>query len=293
LLEQWRKLEARLIRIRALTLGVILALGMGTIAAGITLGATGGGCGDNIVSRQADADLYSSSAPMVTVDAAFAYIAKNNTYFYPCGRGGVAGDDGASAWVSLQPGPGNPQWGSPNAIAQIGIVSCDYDFLLAACDSTPNVFWASGGCNGFIPWPGLISGTDPGSGHYFEVRVNWSLQQVEYYGPDGTLAKTTSLSDPTINCWASAALRSAIAAETSDRGDSLGGSPDSQTIRFTHLQFHSPQTGWRTYGDFSGNDFYSQYSANGDSRYPKMDFGNDGDGVGRETWMRAWTVYQP
>lgn len=123
------------------------------------------------------------------------------------------------------------------------------------------------------------------------MRLNNTLQQVEYYGPDGTFAKTTSYSDPGISCWITYPVYSSVFTETADRGDSIGGTLDSQTVRFTHLQYHSPQYGWARYGAVT-TPAYQQYPS-GDVHDPRLDHGDDGVGVGREVWMRSWTVYTP
>jgi hypothetical protein len=284
------------IRVRAFFIAAILGvLSLGSFGAGTALASTGGPCGDAYASRQADANMFSQSTPnYIAVDGSFAYISKNDTYFKLCTQPPVSSGDGPSAWVSLIPGPSNPNYGDLRSIVQIGITICNFSSL-SVCDSTVNVFWASASCNVLQqPWPGYISGTDPGSDHYFEVRLNNSLHRVEYYGPDGTLAKTTSYSDPGISCWITGPLMSAIAGETVDRGDSLGGASDSQTIRFTHMQYHSPQYGWARYGDH-GTASNPQYipSPFGDVHDPQFDHGDDGVAYSREVWMRVWTQYQP
>lgn len=242
------------------------------------------------VDRQADANSYNQLTPhYVRVDGSFAFFEKNDTYFKPCAPVNIG--DSSSAWVSLIPDQSNPNYLDGVSIVQIGIINCNttsYD----ACDNTVNVAWASGGCGfGTWPGPGLISRTDPGSGHYFEVRLNNTLQQVEYYGPDGAFAKSTPYSDPGISCWITYPVYSAVFTETADRGDSIGGLLDSQMVRFTHLQYHSPQYGWARYGAVTTPSY--QPFPSGDVHDPKFDHGDDGVGVGREVWMRSWTVYTP
>ena len=144
--------------------------------------------------------------------------------------------NGTMAWVSVEAGNTNPQYGNLDAILQIGIIRCA-DLGVAACkgnSAAPRYFWAYGGCNGAFPNPRDLGQADYWN-HKYQVIQSGSTW---YLTIDGITKASILNSHSSIACWSSGDLNAGIFAEKWDRGDSFGNSsPGEDKLRFRNIQY--------------------------------------------------------
>lgn len=129
-------------------------------------------------------------------------------------------DNGASAWLSLQP------YGSSNTsqIVQIGIISCSTSSLNPVCggSGSDHFFYAYAGCNNTVPNAIDLGVADHWS-HNYTMQSGWQ-NGLRWFGGsiDGVWKFTVWSNDSRISCWATGPTNGNWMGEQWDWGDSLG-----------------------------------------------------------------------
>lgn len=132
---------------------------------------------------------------------------------------GLDSISGPSYWVALVSASG-----ASNAILQIGVVKCMNPIRDACNSGSSKLFWAYGGCNGYVPYPRLLSPT-PSSG----VELNVKRLSNGYYKlyADGVEKASIYKGDAGISCWADTGdVDADVSCERWDSGDMCGTSLD-------------------------------------------------------------------
>lgn len=140
--------------------------------------------------------------------------------FRPCSWNNAM--NGASAWVAIEPGSGNPQNGNVVAILQIGVAACAH-YIESGCQSyTKRLVWAEGGCGLSVPDYQDLGVTIDDAYHVYEIRhLSGDTYRLSFDG----VAKLTFVGQnhDDIKCWiGSNYTKGAWAMERWDRGDGLG-----------------------------------------------------------------------
>lgn len=157
---------------------------------------------------------------------------------------------GPSYWVSLIPGPGNAYYGGDHAIIQIGVIRCDLLFS-QACDGTPNIFYAAGGCNDIRPTAEFLADAPTGAITFAVRRVTGGGYWLTAVQNSVTIAEASiSGTARSTSCWASGTgdvTMAQIACERWDPGDNCGATTG--TIVFDDIRYQQSVDGaWYTPG---------------------------------------------
>jgi hypothetical protein len=197
--------------------------------------AQGGTCVDTAV-----VNLFSGEVRDVTQLAngvsANVYTA-GSAYFYACSLSSP-GNDAASAWVSIEPGSGNPTHSS-DTILQIGIVRCTSGLYSACNAGVVHYFWAYGGCLLSKPYPRDLGSTVHGT-HPYEISLNGSTYELKIAG---VIRATIPKDNSGIGCWTNGDTRATWFAERLDHGDSVGSNGStSQRLQFNNMYYRTGST---------------------------------------------------
>jgi hypothetical protein len=157
-----------------------------------------------------------------------------------CNDTGFDDVNGPSYWVAIVPSPGNPYYGSGQAIIQVGVIWC-FEWLYpgALCDDggedEPQLFWASGGCGSPIidapnPEPFLAQqyNAAPAGGLWFYITYLGSGDYLLEIESDSGFHAQRTVSGGATDCWAANSgtthpVRAAVYCERLDAGDACGG----------------------------------------------------------------------
>jgi hypothetical protein len=178
-------------------------------------------------------------------------VSSPSDQFRPCTWS--LGNDGASGWLAIIPGAGNPHNGDHEAILQIGIIACN-EFWLAACQGNQiRYFWAEGGCGLAIPDPQDL-GLANSNSHNYEIRhLDGDVYRMRIDGV--TKVSFVASTHDDIKCWIPFNYTMGQwAFERWDRGDGIGDSSHKSSNYQAHHMVGDPGTSgtWVSSPNFGG-----------------------------------------
>jgi hypothetical protein len=235
-----------------------------------------GSCTDEIGANYHVGDQYDGgSLRMVGV---YANINVLNSSFRPCTY--AVGNDGAFAWVGLQPGPNS---GHSPMVFQVGLANCnDYIFRDNICDSDSISLFiqVGGGCT--IQDPQIIDfGTVDDTTHTLSIlRDSGGIYRVYY---EGQIIYSISENDSKISCWIKGDTMAVWSGELWDGGDSLASTGN--RLNFTNMLRQTLGYGWVHPPHTTG--FACPKSDDSDQVNNYCEFTNSGSTGGMDMWTVA------